>query len=91
MSTPAPLQRLSICVCGFGTWRDELPLGKVYNLNLATVKSALYKCGGCGWVQRVDCVQSEPDGLFIPKGLFFPLARTEEQAANRESEKSANL
>jgi hypothetical protein len=71
----APLKCLSICECGFGTLRDEIPLGKVYKIDTATFKRARYVCGGCGRVQIVNCVMV--DGKWLPRDLFRPLTKVQ--------------
>ena len=73
----APLKRLSICPCGFGTLRDGIQIGKLYELDLQQLRTATYVCAACGKRQIVDCVMS--DGKWIPRDLFTPLSLKQEE------------
>jgi len=89
MIRPVELKRLSICPCGFSTLRDDISIGKIYNLETSSLNRALYVCGGCHRGFKVDVIQAD-NGLWLPRDLFTPLARTEEQSAKPGSEESAN-
>ncbi len=53
MKTQVALVRRSICLCGFGVLHDDIALGTLYTIDLASVRSGFaYHCGGCGMVQR---------------------------------------
>lgn len=76
--TPLPLTRLSICPCGYGVLRDEITVGTVYMVNLATIRGGFdYRCGKCGRLQKdvtvIDAAQrlsKAPTIMPVPWGLF---------------------
>lgn len=65
--------RLSVCVCGYRTLCDEVPLGTKYKLLLNDQLLAGYKCGGCGKVTRnlrIVYAIRETFGGYVPLILF---------------------
>ena len=73
--TTMPLRRLSICPCGYGSLHDDIPLGTIYRVIPSIMDSAVdYRCGGCGYVQRITCIWAEgrggSAGGMLPFGLF---------------------
>ncbi len=53
MKTQVSLVRRSICPCGYGVLHDDIALGTLYTIDLASVRSGFaYGCGRCGMVQR---------------------------------------
>lgn len=72
------LARLSICECGYAVLHDSIPLGTVYHVDIATIRSGFhYRCGRCGTLQDnvevIDAAQRSTPGLKpLPFALFSP-------------------
>jgi hypothetical protein len=75
-----PLQRLSICPCGYSVLDDRITVGTRYTLDMATVCGGFrYFCGGCRtWHEMVTVVKAsqvlhpEKPMAMLPYGLFVP-------------------
>jgi hypothetical protein len=63
------LKRLSICPCGYGLLRDEIPLGTEYQIDPSIEADCEFTCGGCGRHQHLPSVYTAPGGFF-PKIIF---------------------
>jgi hypothetical protein len=73
-----PLVTLSVCECGRSTLKPDIQLGTKYTLDLDSITTGLYMCGGCK--EENTCVvvkttqQLNPDApmAYLPLGLFGP-------------------
>jgi len=69
-----PLQRLSICPCGFPVLKDEIGLGTEYEIDTTKLASFTFICGGCKRKHHIIGVWVAPrDGGepgWLPRMIF---------------------
>lgn len=72
------LARRTICPCGYAVLHDHIPLGTIYSVDVASIRSGFtYRCGRCGATQDnvevIDAAQRYKLGLKpLPLALFSP-------------------
>jgi hypothetical protein len=69
----ATFVKRSLCECGYAVIREEVPLGKVYDLDLSSIEDGGLICGGCHKDIALKIVMAE-DGAgyagFLPLDIF---------------------
>lgn len=79
MSLLKRVARLSICDCGFPLFNEEIRIGTEYKVSLTVTKKAIFRCGGCGNEQLVNCAFSASLGTdsagFMPLAIFNPISK----------------
>jgi hypothetical protein len=53
----ARLDKRSVCKCGYRAVSDKAPTGKMYDLDIRSVRHALMECNGCGDVVAIHMVR----------------------------------
>lgn len=70
----ATYKRTSVCPCGFHILRDDVPIGRKYDVIPETVKNALMVCGGCRAILNLKIIFTMPSPTgtagWIPFDLF---------------------
>jgi hypothetical protein len=68
------LERLSVCVCGFPTLKETIPLGTEYEVDSSRVENLGFICGGCGRKFDVAAIfvhsRTGGAGGYVPKQIF---------------------
>lgn len=62
------LERREVCSCGFLFIKEDVPLGKQYQVDVKSVRWGKFQCGGCGKIHEVrlvDCWDSRGVSWFI--------------------------
>jgi hypothetical protein len=71
---PATYVKKSLCVCGYSTLNENVPLGTVYRIYPHTAAAYTMRCGNCRRLFPVVCVWCDPseygNGGFLPLGIF---------------------
>lgn len=72
MFQPTTLKRLSICPCGATVLWEDIPLGRVYHVDMDAQASATFICGGCRTEITIVCVLTkQPHGTgYLPIEIF---------------------
>jgi hypothetical protein len=68
----------SICSCGDSVLRDDISLGRIYEVRPDSRDWMVYQCGACGVHRPVEVIDVRDDasGQFrpLPFGIFAPVA-----------------
>ena len=87
MYQPRLLMRLSVCACGYGLLKDDIPLGTVYEVDLDVEEIATLKCGGCGKIQQVVCspvrARAGAHGGMLPNVIFTEPSKSDSSRTDR--------
>jgi hypothetical protein len=68
----------SICLCGFGVLYDAIPLGKLYQVDLDSIKHGRFVCGSCGTIITCDLIMV-PHGGWMPMGILELVQETDKR------------
>jgi hypothetical protein len=75
MKVQVKLIKVSVCLCGFRIVNDDVPLGKVYTIDLSRLHDAVgtgVMCGGCGKRIETSLVWTEDAEKpgYLPREIF---------------------
>src|SRR5260370_36019598 len=71
----------SVCSCGFPILKENVPIGRRYNVVVDTIGDGTLECGGCGATSSLPCILAEDGGSgfykALPVAIFNPQSEWE--------------